>query len=116
MTSTIQNTLRPFSALDATGSPLNIFYKTQEIAFDDPRSQWMFQPSSAKPFLITRAVDEQFGGSLPLQCLLRLQMLAKLHHGLDYLQVFQIEGFGEDLWFIEDGDGGAITALLPSDY
>lgn len=116
MTSTIQYTLRPFSTPNATGSLLNIVHKTQEIAFDDPRSQWMFQPSPVKPFLITRAVDQQFGGSLPLQCLLRLQMLAKLQHGLDYLQVFQIDGFVEDLWFIEDGDGGAITALLPSDY
>ena len=23
---------------------------------------------------------------------------------------------GARLWFIEDGEGGAITALLPSDY
>ena len=38
------------------------------------------------------------------------------HQGLDYLQVFHDETKPENLWFIEDGPGGAITALLPSDH
>ena len=43
-------------------------------------------------------------------------MKADEHHGLDYLQVFKADDKPEDLWFIEDGEGGCITALLPSDY
>ena len=38
------------------------------------------------------------------------------HGGIDYLQVFTDPAKPEALWFIEDGPGGAITALLPSDY
>lgn len=49
-------------------------------------------------------------------CLTILQRLAKEHEGIDYLQVFTDSSKPEPLWFIEDGDGGAITALLPSDY
>jgi len=33
-----------------------------------------------------------------------------------YLQVFEDSSRSEPLWFIEDGTGGAITSLLPSDY
>lgn len=40
---------------------------------------------------------------------------AEVHNGLDYLQVSESDK-PEPLWFIEDGPGGAITALLPSDY
>ena len=36
-------------------------------------------------------------------------------YGIDYLQVFESEE-GSRLWFIEDGEGGAITALLPEEY
>ena len=35
--------------------------------------------------------------------------------GIDYLQVFETPD-GARLWFIEDGEGGAITALLPEEY
>ena len=41
---------------------------------------------------------------------------ADQHRGIDYLQVFESDDHDENLWFIEDGPGGAITALLPSDY
>lgn len=51
-----------------------------------------------------------------VQCLLTLQRLASEHGGLDYLQVFEDPSKSENLWMIEDGEGGAITALLPSDY
>ncbi len=51
-----------------------------------------------------------------IACLTHLQELAAVHHGLDYLQVFIDADRSEPLWFIEDGEGGAITALLPSDY
>lgn len=89
--------------------------KPQEIPFSDPQSTCMFQPSAAKPFVATPAALHAYGDAI-LPCLQALQRLAVEHHGLDYLQVFTCKGKPEALWFIEDGDGGAITALLPSDY
>lgn len=50
------------------------------------------------------------------RCLLVLHEKARQHHGLDYLQVFEDPAKPEPLWFIEDGDGREITALLPSEY
>ncbi|MFO0818489.1 MAG: hypothetical protein U1A77_11145 [Pirellulales bacterium] len=75
----------------------------------------MFRPSPAKPFVATRAAVEMHGEDI-LFGLNELQALAIIHKGLDYLQVFAAKGRPEPLWFIEDGEGGAITALLPSDY
>jgi len=89
--------------------------KPQEIPFDDPRSDCRFQPGP-KPFLATPAAIESYGNDVIVGCLLRLQDFAKEHDGIDYLQVFTDASKAEPLWFIEDGDGGAITALLPSDY
>ena len=89
--------------------------KPQEIPFDDPRSDCFFHPSDAKPFLATPAALAAYGDAI-FPCLGVLQRLAKEHGGLDYLQVFTDPSKPEALWFIEDGDGGAITALLPSDY
>jgi len=89
--------------------------KPQEIPFSHPQSTCMFQPSAAKPFVATPAALDAYGDVI-LPCLQALQRLAVKHQGLDYLQVFTCIGKSEALWFIEDGDGGAITALLPSDY
>ena len=49
-------------------------------------------------------------------CLTQVQELARQHDGLDYLQVFEDPDNAEALWFMEDDAGGAITAVLPSDY
>jgi hypothetical protein len=68
-----------------------------------------------KPFLATSAAIEMYGWDV-LGCLLFLQEEARRRNGLDYLQVFEDPTKPEPLWFIEDGDGGGITALLPSDY
>lgn len=89
--------------------------KMQEIAFTAPASRYMFRPGPAKPFLATPAAVEHYGDVL-WPCLRRLQGLATEHAGIDYLQVFTDPSQREPLWFIEDDDGGAITALLPSDY
>lgn len=51
-----------------------------------------------------------------IQCLIILQERARDQQGIDYLQVFEDDSKPQNLWFIEDGPGGAITALLPSDY
>jgi hypothetical protein len=89
--------------------------KPQEIPVDDPASTCYFTPSADKPFLATPAALDAYGADTVLDCLLRLRTAAVRHQGLDYLQVFQSDK-PEPLWFIEDGPGGAITALLPSDY
>ncbi len=95
----------------------NPILKTQEIPFDHPESCNMFQPSADKPFVATPAAIEAYSQSVIIACLRILQHQAKLNNGIDYLQVFQTpEPAKEDLWFMEDGPGGAITALLPSDH
>jgi hypothetical protein len=45
-----------------------------------------------------------------------LRKLAELEDGIDYLQVFEDDTKSKNLWFIDDGDGDAITGLLPSEY
>lgn len=89
--------------------------KPQEIPFDDPSSNCFFLPSSKKPFLATPAAIATYGEDV-VRCLALLQQKATVFDGIDYLQVFEDYAKGESLWFIEDGPGGAITALLPSDY
>jgi hypothetical protein len=88
----------------------------QEISLDDPKSKCTFSPTAKKPFVATRAAIEMYGFGVIIHCLLQLQAKARRHGGLDYLQVFEDSCKPERLWFIEDGKGGAITALLPSDY
>jgi hypothetical protein len=90
--------------------------KEQEIPLDSPDSNNMFQPSPEKPFLSTPAAIDAFDIETILGCLRILQQKAGKHQGIDYLQVFESPDSGGRLWFIEDGEGGAITALLPSDY
>ena len=90
--------------------------RPQEIPVADKRSQYMFEPSDDKPFVATRAAVDTFGTEPIIAGLRELQGKARQEDGLGYLQVFDVEGYDEALWFIEDGPGGAITALLPSDY
>jgi hypothetical protein len=89
--------------------------KPQEIPFDHRDSTCMFVPRYDMPFVATTAALERFGNQTILDCLCRLQQIASENQGLDYLQVFESHG-EPSLWFIEDGPGGAITALLSSDY
>ena len=91
--------------------------KTQEIPFGHPESCNMFAPSPDKPLVATPAAIEAYGHEVIVACLRVLQDQAKRYQGIDYLQVFKTPDPGkEDLWFMEDGPGGAITALLPSDH
>lgn len=89
--------------------------KPQEIPYDHPDSRYMFQSSAEKPFLSTPAAVALYREQIYL-CLTQLQELARQHDGLDYLQVFDHPEHTEALWFMEDDAGGAITALLLSDY
>lgn len=92
--------------------------KMQEIAYDADGSRYRFRPSTVKPFVYTSGAGIMYGPHVIRACQLILQRLAEEHDGLDYLQVFEDQSGtkSEPLWFIDDGDGGAITALLPSDY
>lgn len=90
--------------------------RPQEIPLASPESRYMFRPSAAKPFVATPAALNAYGLETIVTCLRDLQAKAVQHGGLDYLQVFEDSTQGERLWFIEDDEGGAITALLPSDY
>ena len=87
----------------------------QEIPFDAAGSCHFFVPGPALPFVATPAALALYDTAIP-RCLTVLQGLAAVHHGLDRLQVFTDQTKPEALWFLEDGSGGAITALLPSDY
>lgn len=90
--------------------------KRQEIPFDHPDSNNMFQPSAEKPFVATPAAIDMYQQETIFQCLQVLQSLATERQGIDYLQVFEDPSKPEALWLIEDGPGGAVTALVPSDY
>lgn len=92
--------------------------KQQEISYDHPESVNMFQPSADKPFVATPDAIDMYQQEVIVRCLALLQHEATQRQGLDYLQVFDGQSMGkpEDLWFIEDGAGGAVTALLPSNY
>ncbi len=90
--------------------------KPQEISFDHPDSNNMFRPEANKPFLATPAAIEMYSHEIILACWQVMRAKADEQSGLDYLQVFVDETKPENLWYIEDGEGGAITALLPSDY
>lgn len=88
----------------------------QKIPYNDPRSNCRFVNTAAMPFLATPAAIAMYGTPVIHLCLKRLRELARRHDGLDCLQTFEDPAKPEPLWFIEDGPGGAITALLPSDY
>ena len=105
---------RPAEANDAQNALQRPSLLPQEIPLDNPRSHYRFQPSPEKPFVATPAALELYGPATILACLYRLQYRARLHGGLDYLQVFEDPDSREELWFIEDAPG-LVTALLPGD-
>ena len=63
-------------------------------------------------FVATRCAIEKFSEGVIVVTHLILQKQAKQKGGLDYLQVFEIDG--QRLWFIDDVTH--VTCLLPSDY
>lgn len=75
----------------------------------------MFVPGPDIPFVATPAAIETHSHEVIVRCWEVLRQLADEQQGIDYLQVFE-DPEKENLWFIEDGPGGAITSLLPSDY
>ena len=86
----------------------------QEIALEDPMSKYHFD---TQPFVATRNALDTYGVEVIGSCLFYLQEQARQYNGLDYLQVFEdLDGRKSNLWFIDDGESGATTALLPEDY
>ena len=63
-------------------------------------------------FVATRAAIEKFGHAVIIAAHMTLLKEVKRKDGLDYLQVFEIDG--EKLWFIDDVSH--VTCLLPGDY
>ena len=63
-------------------------------------------------FVATRSAIEKFGEPVIFAAFIALQKEVKRKGGLDYLQVFEVDG--ERIWFIDDVSH--VTALLPSDY
>lgn len=90
--------------------------KPQEPRDEDAASHNYFQPRPDKPFLATPGAIERYGRETILACLRVLQSEAVKRDGIDYLQVFEAPEGKDHLWFVEDGPGGAITALLPEEY
>jgi hypothetical protein len=91
-----------------------LILKPQEIPLDHPDSRYFF---TTQPFLATPSALNVYGKEVIANCLIYLQRQAKQYNGLDYLQVFRDTiGNRPALWFIDDGEGGATTALLPEDY
>ncbi len=113
---TLSSRLVPiFRALCADALTDALELQPQEPPLDHADSCNFFQPTQAKPFVYTPAAFDSVGILAMLAALRLLQEQALEHNGIDYLQVFKTRD-GRVLWFIEDGEGGAITALLPSDY
>jgi len=63
-------------------------------------------------FVATRNAIEKFREAVIFAAYATLQKQVEKKSGLDYLQVFEIDG--ERLWFIDDVTH--VTCLLPSDY
>lgn len=76
----------------------------------------MFRPGPDKRLVATPAAIEMYSHEVIIGCWQVLQLRAAEHDGIDYLQVFEDGSKPDNLWFIEDGPGGAITALLPAEY
>jgi hypothetical protein len=71
---------------------------------------------SASILLSSPPLSESLAETLHRQPVESFIAKAHQHGGIDYLQVFEDEETWDRLWFIEDGDGGAIAALLPEEY
>jgi len=63
-------------------------------------------------FVATRNAIDKFGETVIVAAHIILLKAVKQKGGLDYLQVFEVDG--EKLWFIDDVSH--VTCLLPEDY
>ena len=75
-----------------------------------------FQGIDWTPIFETAENIDLYSHEIIIACWAVLREQADAHGGLDSLQAFESAHQGDNLWFIEDGDGAAITALRPSEY
>ena len=92
-----------YASLGDETSPAVLTLKPQTLPLNHEWSDCVFIPKREKPLAATPRALALYGDQNET-CLQKLQALAQIHGGLDYLQVFHCK-------FIEDG---GITALLPS--
>jgi len=82
--------------------------KTIKLLMQEQEGTYQFDGK----FVTTPAAVEKFGEAAIVAAHIMLLKQVKQKGGLDYLQVFDIDG--EKLWFIDDVNH--VTCLLPSDY
>ena len=84
------------------------YKKTIKLLPQEKEGQYQFSGR----FVATRNAIEKFGEAVIIAAHMTLLKEVKRKGGLDYLQVFDVDG--EKLWFIDDVTH--VTCLLPSDY
>jgi len=82
--------------------------KTIKLLPQEKEGQYQF----SSKFVATRNAIEKLGEAVIIAAHITLLKEVKRKGGLDYLQVFDVDG--EKLWFIDDVTH--VTCLLPSDY
>ena len=95
---------------------MTLTLRRQELPLDHPQSRHFFEPTPAKPFVVTPGVRRLYTRDVIAGCLRTLQEAARKANGLEHGQAFDSDEHAENLRFIEDDGEGAITALLPSEY
>jgi hypothetical protein len=88
--------------------------KEQEVPATDPRSTY-FLGLPGRTLVATPGALETFTAGEISFVVSTLKERADASSGLDYLAVFDSDD-GRRLFVIDDGPGGAVTLLLPSDY
>jgi hypothetical protein len=91
-------------------APLKQPINSKTIKFLPQEKEGSYQFSGK--FVATRNAIKKFGEPVIFATYTMLQKEVSRKGGLDYLQVFEIDG--QRLWFIDDV--GHVTCLLPEDY
>ena len=91
-------------------APINnsVNKKVLKLLPQEKKGKYLFNGS----FVSTRTALDKLGSEVIAAAYIILLKKVKEKGGLDYLQVFEIDG--QRLWFIDDVTH--VTALLPEDY
>ena len=101
-------TLKPFVWTDPASNPHTAAYQMQLDSFDDPASYFRFSPRPKERLEIHPIIIEELGEDLIMECLSRLQALARMHYGIHNRQHFQLCLKSCVLQFTDEGDDGRI--------
>jgi hypothetical protein len=77
-----------------------------------PHSKFKLFSQASVQFAVADGFSDMFGHEVIIAAYIILLKKVRHNRGLDYLQVFEIDG--ERLWFIDDISH--VTYLLPEDY